>query len=82
MEAGFMVIAFIAVSIAFALGYLLGKAGKAGKQIGAKGTIYVITNEHDGRQYPYLESNVPMEDLASIPKATFNIKAIRQNSHE
>lgn len=79
MEAGFMVIAFIAVAIAFVLGYLLGKAGK---QSGAKGTIYIITNEHDGRQYPYLESNVPMEDLASMSKAIFNIKPIHQNSHE
>lgn len=79
MEAGFMVIAFIAVSIAFALGYLLGKAGN---QSGAKGTIHIITDDHDGKAHPYLESNVPIEELASMTQAVFNVRTIRQNSHE
>ncbi len=79
MEAGFMVIAFIAVTIAFVLGYLLGKAGK---QSGAKGTIYIITSDHDGSQYPYLVPTVPMEELASMSKAAFIIKTIRQDSHK
>ena len=79
MEAGFMVIAFVAVAIAFILGCLLGKAGK---QSGAKGTIYIITNEHDRKAYPYLESNVSMEELASMSQAIFDIRTIRQNSHE
>ena len=79
MEAGFMVIAFIAVSIAFVLGYLLGKASK---NRGVQGTVHIVMDEHSKKAYPYLESNVLMEELASMSQAVFNIRTISQDSHE
>lgn len=79
MEAGFMVITFVAVGIAFALGYLLGRSGV---NRGVQGTVYIVTDEYAAKSYPYLESNVLMEELASMSQAVFNIKTIRQDSHE
>lgn len=79
MEAGFMVITFVAVGIAFALGYLLGKSFV---NRGAQGTVYIVMDEHAAKSYPYLESNILMEELASMSQAVFNIKTIRQDSHE
>lgn len=79
MEAGFMVIAFVAVAISFALGYLLGHAGR-GK--GVQGTVHVVRSIDNTDTYLYLESNVTIEELASKPQAIFNVKNTRQNSHE
>ena len=78
MEAGFMVIAFIAVTIAFVLGYLLGHAGKAK---GVQGTVHVVREDNAG-MYLYLESNIPIEELASKSQAIFDVKNARENSHE
>lgn len=78
MEAGFMVIAFVAVTIAFVLGYLLGHAGKAK---GVQGTVHVVREDNAG-MYLYLESNIPIEELASKSQAIFDVKNARENSHE
>lgn len=79
MEAGFMVIAFVAVGIAFVMGYLLGRVTK---RKGVQGTIYIARDEPTGRAYPYLESNISVDELASMHRATFDIETISQTSHE
>lgn len=79
MEAGFMVIAFIAVAIAFVLGYLLGHAGRAK---GVQGTVHVIRDVDNAGMYLYLESNIPIEELAGKSQAIFDVKNTRKNSHE
>jgi hypothetical protein len=79
MEAGFMVLMFAAVVIAFTLGYLLGKASGYG---GVQGTVHILMDERDKKAYPYLESNIPMEELATMNQAVFNIRTTHQDSHE
>lgn len=79
MEAGFMLIVFLAVAIAFALGYLLGSAGKLPD--GVQGTVHITRYEPDDACL-YLESDVTIDELASMTRAVFNVKTARQNSHK
>lgn len=79
MEAGFMVMTFVAVGIAFVMGYLLGRATK---RKGVQGTIYIARYESTGKAYPYLESNISVDELASMHQAIFDIETISQTSHE
>jgi hypothetical protein len=85
MEAGFMTIVFVAVGIAFTLGLILGCAARHKSEQDAQctqGTIYIARDESIGKAYPFLESNIPMDKLATMRKATFDVKTIGQNSHK
>jgi hypothetical protein len=79
MELGYIIMTFVAVAIAFILGYLVGLAKN---NIDVKGTVHIVVDECDANMYPYLAPTVPMEELATMSKAAFIIKTIRQDSHK
>lgn len=79
MEPGYIIAALIGIVVGIELGIVIGRIRN---DRGITGTVYVVKDDMTGEAYPYLESNVLIEDLALMRHATFYIKTVRQNSHK
>jgi hypothetical protein len=79
MEPGYIIIALVGIVVGIVFCIAISRM-LINKDI--TGTVYIVKDDVTGEPYPYLESNILLEDLALMNKATFRIKTVRQNSHK
>ena len=80
MEAGFIILTaltILALVIVFVLGIIKNKNPNE-----TQGVIYAYYSEQNIEPSLLLEYSVPINDIASRKRVTFDVKVIRQYSHE
>ena len=79
MELGYIIAALIGLIVGGALGVWI-RTVFASK--GVSGTVFIVSDTDTGALYPYLESNISIEELANNNQATFYIRTAGKNSHK
>ena len=75
MEAGFIVAFVLIAIVCVGIGYSLGK--NTVNQIGLKGALNVVYDPQTNEPFLYLESYVPVAEIATQKKVILDVKILR-----
>lgn len=78
MEAGLMTLLIVVVSIT--IGFIVVRYGR--KKSITQGKIYVYYDKNRSKPSLLLEYGVPIDDIVSRKKVTFDVAVIREDSHQ
>lgn len=80
MEAGFVVLVILAITISLAVGICIGK--QIAKRKDAQGVLNIDCGESVTSPYLFLQLEVPIEDIVNRKQALFDVNVIRCNSQK
>ena len=80
METGFIILAIVGMVIGVVVGLVIGKVGQ--KPNRTQGVIYAYYDDDNNKPSLLLEYSVPIDDIASRKRVSFDVAVIRQDSRK